>query len=292
MFIFCKFFSGIRKEPMECDIKKAENLQTGGVCMHSSAGLRERAGKTMKKNGRREKDALISGICFVIYAALLFIIGFLTIFSYHMAVNSFQLDTSGDYISGWSNLFGIFSMVVMAAEAALAIGVIIFAAIYLILGIFIIRGKPISGIAIVSFVLSAVYLRLWFSLSSADVGTGAINPVAIAGTVFFGILALILCSKNFSSDKWVVRKYWMLPSILMAASLLFLPLKYIFLRLVGQTPYPINVESYLIYLPRILLLFSAYFYGSRWMKKKAEADLENLDVDDDQSYYENDPGQR
>jgi hypothetical protein len=237
--------------------------------------------KTLKKNGRRENDALISGICFMIYGGLLFTIAFLAIFLYFITMFSFQFDTSGDYISGWSILFGIFGLFAVAAGAVLAIGVIIFAAIYLCLGIFIYKGKPISGIAVVSFLLACVYQLLWSNYSSADIGTAVINPVSIAGTAFFGVLALILSSENFSSEKWVVRKFWMLPSILLAVSVLYPPLKYIFLQLIGQTPYSSGIQSYSIYIPRLILLIPAYFYGSRWMKKKAEADLESLDVDDD-----------
>ena len=64
----------------------------------------------------------------------------------------------------------------------------------------------------------------------------------------------------------------MLPFILLAASVLFPPLKYVVLKLIGQAPDPIDIESYSIYIPRLILLFPAYFFGCRWMKKKAEAD--------------------
>lgn len=226
----------------------------------------------MKNTDRRENDAAVSGICFVLYGGLLLTIALMTVLMYFTALHAFDIDASGDDISGWITVFGIFGMIAAAAEAVLAIGVIIFAAVYLILGILLIRGKPVFGIAAVSFLLSAVYQYLWLKFLSAHVGTGVINPVLIAGTVFFGVMALLLCSEKFSSNRWIVRKYWMLPFVLLAVSALIPPLRSVFLRLAGQVSYPMDIGDYAVYLPRLILLFPAYFFGCRWMKKKAEAD--------------------
>jgi hypothetical protein len=90
---------------------------------------------------------------------------------------------------------------------------------------------------------------------------------------FFGVLALMLGLPESYSRKRFVKKCWPLPWILLAASVFVSPLQNVFLWLFGGEPDSINVLYYLISVSRLILLFPAYFFGCRWMKKKAEADL-------------------
>lgn len=222
----------------------------------------------MKNKGNVEKDALISGICFLAYSVVLFVIAFYTFYSYWSSLHS-----SEDYVSGWVNLFNIIVLLATIAFSIITLAILYFACIYLVLGIFILKNQQIFGIAIASFLLSAGQLLVWIIYIDPEYGMYAMNPVTAAGTVFFGILALLLSFQKFSSKKWFVRKFWLIPIILLVASVFVSPLQYIFLELTGGESYPIDDLRYMITIIRLIPLFPAYFFGCRWMKKQAEADL-------------------
>ncbi|MGI6052055.1 MAG: hypothetical protein ACOYA9_06145 [Bilifractor sp.] len=217
----------------------------------------------MKKKDHREKDARISGIFFILYAIVLFIIAFLTLYSYF-----YSMQSSDDYISGWVNLFNIIYLLLMITFSFMALEILGFAILYLVMGIFILQKQPVFGIAIISFILSAGDLFLWTIYSSPDYAMYAINPVSTAGSVFFGILALMLSFSNQPARRGFIQKYWALPWILLVTSVFFSPLQYIFLKLTGNDPNPISMYHYLLSVGRLILLFPAYFFGCRWMKQQ------------------------
>lgn len=223
----------------------------------------------MKNNDLGEKDARISGICFLIYAALMFVLAFYTFYSFLSSLHS----TNDEYGGGWFIFFNIIFLLLAIAFSFLALGIMCFAFLYLVTGIFILQKKPLLGIAIVSFLLAAGQLFLWIIYPPQEYALYATNPVTVAGTAFFGIMALILGVPKFSSKKWFVRKFWLLPPILLVASVFVSPLQYLFLKLIGNNPYPMDTNRYLITILRLILLFPAYFFACRWMKKTAGADL-------------------
>lgn len=225
----------------------------------------------MKKRG--EKDAVISGICFILYAVILLLMALISIVQYFITVNSVHFDKAIDSISGWAVIFSLIGVIAGALALFILLFIAIIAgilgAVYLTTGILVLRKKPGPGLAIVSFVLSGCYLFLWILFLSSSVGTEAVNPVSIAGTIFFASFSLILGVPKFSSGKWFIRKYWWLPFLLLAASVLFAPLKNALLILSGGAPDSSYIVAVVIGLLRLILLFPAYYFGCRWMKEKA-----------------------
>lgn len=235
----------------------------------------------MKKKDGGELDARISGICFLLYAVLLFLLAFVTFYTYWVSTQVMH-DSFNDYI-GWVSLFSIFGVILMIAFLAMSAGIFFFTCIFLLLGIFLLLRKPVIGIAITSLILSACYVVVWITFSKPNYGLYGVNPVLIAGTVFFGIMALILSFSGFASARWFVGKYWFLPWILLVASVLVSPLEFLFIRLMGDTYYSMEIYRYLISVSRLILLFPAYFFGCLWMKKKAETVCEEPSQQEDET---------
>jgi hypothetical protein len=235
----------------------------------------ERTGEIMRRTSYREKDAVISGICFLLHAIFLFLAAFLALILHFFLADSFFGDIPNDSsIRGWYFLFGLFAMLFLGAIDVIVLGVIQFAIIYLVMGILVLRKKCGLGLAVVTFLLAAVHLFCWIQQTTAsDVTLSAINPVSIAGTGFFASYALILGLPKLSSGRWFVRKYWWVPCLLLMVSFFVAPLQNAWFSVTGSAVSSSGNSFFLIGIIRGIFLLLTYFYGCRWMKKEAEDDF-------------------
>lgn len=243
----------------------------------------DRTGKTMKKD---DKNAVVSGICFLFHAIILLMTSAVMLAIYFAATASVK-DESGN---GSYGLFHIlFDILVLFTLDIFAIVIIIgttFAVLYLVTGILIIRKKCGIALAVVSFVVSAANLFIWLITFHSGIEIGLNDIFSIAGTVSFGIFALIIGLPKLSPGKWFVRKFWMAPGLLFLASVVFSIVKLVYYERLGQLSDVTNTFPFSASFSRIILLFLGYFFGGRWMKNEAAADIEKTDIHTDTDQFE------
>ncbi len=232
----------------------------------------------MKRKVYEEKDAVISGRCFLAFGIILTVLAIIAIVGMHTAAHSiFPEDHSAnDPIYGWFVLFALVAIVAAAAAEMMAYGILIFGCLYLAIGILVRCRKAGIVLSVFSFLLAGAYLVVWWSL----VRTGAIyewvvNPLIIAAFAVFGLFSLLLASKRLAGARWLIRRYWSVPSILLLASAFVGPVLYLWYSLTGSS-LASSYKGFLFGTFKLALLFPALFFGGRWLRGRAE-DTEKTD---------------
>jgi hypothetical protein len=231
----------------------------------------------MKKKSQEKKYAVISGICFLLYGIILFLIFYLVLKAYSSGMDSLN-DVPFDSISGWFILFALVAYLLLGVLAAVAPAGMFYSCFYIVIGILVLLRKKGLFLAIVSSLFAGIQLYSWTQLSDSLTAAASNFPISITGTILFAVFAVILGVRKLSSMKWFVQKFWMLPAIMKIAAPVVSMLESTILQNADAATY----SSYSSFLPirllQLMIVFLAYFFGSLWMKKEAQAGSEEMAV--------------